>query len=495
VPTVRVAQIALRSGSLQLAGKRGAATAYWRAGSHVAITMKLGGIRLDDNRIATIMPISLFTDLTIGGMAFEPKEKAGEAYDHLDSRVQELLPARGSIQRAFFARAMRDTKVIDPETGEKRTVREPTAWSPTRKYENATQDLLRYVQGPFLDRPPLTAALPSFVVYCPEKIEGSQVAEFNAHMGGEFFLFDLDPARKFMIADGESRHLSIELSLAPTSKLSGSRREKLKTTLVTVEVIHGIPPSDMGQMFADLNGKGITLTRNEVNALDVRDPWARAAKEIFESLHVPLMGSGRQITAVAMAENKHLLVGQAITMVRALGLGSYSKAVSSSVYEDAIKDPKDYAKVVKAGATWFGAVLDHFGMPALEDGTRSAEVFTDPDRVLKAMPIKVALGVMGHAWVEHDLRRQGEYLDALGRINWRVRPEWNGIAGKVTEAKVKRKIDGKTVTEVVPGEYTLAASGAKEIGAAAVRALTNPETNAARAVRGLPPRKQDEAAA
>jgi len=380
---------------------------------------------------------------------------------------------------------MRDVKVTDPDTGEKRTVREPTAWSPTRKYENSTTELLRYVQGPYLDRPPLAAALPAFVLYCPESLEGTQVADFNAHMGGEFHLYDVDPAQKFMIADGESRHLAIEMSLAPTSKLSGSRREKLKTTLVTVEIIHGIPPADMGQMFADLNGKGITLTKNEVNALDIRDPWARAAKEIFEGLNVPLMASGRQITAVAMAENKHLLVGQAITMVRALGLGSLSKAVSTTSYADAIKDPKIYEKVVKAGINWFAIVLDHFGMPTLEDGTRSAEIFTDPDRVLKAMPIKVALGVMGHDWVDVNLPRQHEHRASLTEINWRVGDAWTGIAGKVTPRTIKRKIDGKTVMEVIPDEYTLAASGAKEIGAAAVRALTNPGTNAGQAVRGL----------
>ena len=140
----------------------------------MAITQKLGGIRLDENRIATVMPISMLIDLTISGMAFEPKEKVGVAYDHLDARVKQLMPARGDIQRAFFARAMKSVKATNPETGEKYTVREPTGWSSTRKYENATTDLLRYIQGPFLHRPPLTAALPPFVLYSPEPITGEQ---------------------------------------------------------------------------------------------------------------------------------------------------------------------------------------------------------------------------------------------------------------------------------------------------------------------------------
>ena len=197
------------------------------------------------------------------------------------------------------------------------------------------------------------------------------------------------------------------------------------------------------------------------------------------------MTSGRQITAVAMAENKHLLVGHAITMVRAMGLGTFSKAVSSSAYEEVIKDPKAYDKVVKAGVNWFGMILDHFGMPTLEDGTRSAAIFTDPDRVLRAMPVKVALGVMGNAWVDVNLPKQFEYKAALSEINWRVGPSWQGVAGKVSQATKKTKVDGKTVKEPIPDEYTLAASGAKEIGSTAVRALTNPDSAPGRRVRGL----------
>ncbi len=437
--------------------------------------MKLGGIRIDENRISTVMPISLLMDLTISGLAFEPKEKVGENYDHLDSRVKELGPARGAIQRNFFARAMKEIRYFDPDTGERKTRREPIAWSPTRKYNNAIGELLRYVQGPFLDNPPRTGALPPFILYAPELMSGEQREDFNAHMGGEFFRYDVDPGVKFMLADGESRHLAIDLSLAPTSRLSGSRREKLKSTLVTVEIIHGIPAEDMGQLFADFNGKGVTLTRNEVEGKDLRDPWTRAAKEIFAKLNVPLQGSGRQITLVAMAENKHLLVGHAIAMVRAIGLGSYHQAVSSSSHEDVIKDPAKYQKLVDAGVEWFGLLLEHFNMPEV-DGQRSAAIFTDPDRVMRAMPVKVALGVMGHAWFTGDVNSQRACRAALDEINWTVTPAWNGIAGKVTEKTVRQNVDGEIIAVPVRGEYKLAASGAKEIGQRVVRALTSPTT-------------------
>jgi hypothetical protein len=424
-------------------------------------------------------------------MAFEPKEVAGESYDHLDERVSELIQARGSIQREFFHRAMKNERVLDPETGEKRTERRPTGWSPTRKYKNATGELQKYIEGPFLDTPPLEATLPAFTIYFPELLEGELLSQFNAHMGGEFHLYTLDTSKKAMEADGESRLLAIRRALSTNSKLSGTRQEKLRATLVSVDVIHGVPTAAMGQMFADLNGKGVTLTKNETEGLDIRDPWTKATKEIFEELKVPLETTGRQVTAVSQAESKHLIIGQAVTMVRGLGLGGFSKAVSGSSYEEVIKNQSDYGRLVAAGVSWFGAVLDHFGAETMPDGTRDARVFTDPDLVVRAVPVKAALGVMGNPWFEVNLPKQAEHKKALGEINWHVGREWQGIAGKVSPRVVTRKVDGKTVRDEIPDEYTLAAAGAKELGAAAVRALTNPTSNAGRAVRGMPPKSAE----
>lgn len=449
----------------------------------MAITVKYGGIQLTPNMLTTVWPIAMVEDNVVPGMAFEPKEMVGESFDHLDARVKQLQEARGTIQRSFFHRAMRTVKVVNPETGKKESVREPTAWTSSRKHQNATGDLQHFIEGPFLDSPPLRATLPPFILYCPEKLDGVRAADFNAHMGGEFHTFEHDPAKKFMIADGESRHLAIQRALSPTGKLSGTRREKLRNTLVTIVLIHGIDPNDMGQMFADLNGKGVTLGANEVAGLDVRDPWVRAAKDIFGQLGVSLVTTGRQVTAVDQAEGKHLLVGQAITMVRGLGTGSYSKAVSSSTLDEVIKDPKQYDKVVTAGVRWFGVVLEAFA-PVVGAGQPAASIFTHPDYVLKSMPIKVALGVMGHAWVETNLPLQAEYRGALTKINWRVAPRWDGIAGKVTERTETTKVDGKKVKVPMPDEYELAAGSAKMIGAVAVRALTNPSTKAGQVVRG-----------
>jgi hypothetical protein len=381
---------------------------------------------------------------------------------------------------------MRNERVLDPQTGEKRTERQATGWSPTRKYQNATGELQKYIEGPFLDTPPLEATLPAFTIYFPEELEGEEVKGFNARMGGEFHLYTLDDSKKAMEADGESRLLAIRRALSATSKLSGSRQEKLRATLVAVDVIHGVPTSAMGQMFADLNGKGVALTKNEMEGLNIRDPWSKATKAIFDELRVPLETTGRQVTAVSQAACKHLIIGQAVTMVRGLGLGGFSKAVSATSYEDVIKDQADYDRLVTAGVAWFGAILDHFDAETMPDGTRNAQVFTDPDLVIRAVPVKVALGVMGNPWFEVNFPKQAEHKKALGEINWRVTREWQGIAGKVSPKVVKRKVDGRTTREEIPDEYTLAAAGAKELGAAAVRALTNSASAAGRAVRGLP---------
>jgi hypothetical protein len=451
----------------------------------MAITMQLGGIRRQKNIFTSVIPISLLIDLTVPGLAFEPKEVAGERYDHLDDRVAELMAARGTIQREFFHRAMRAERVVDPDTGEKRSERQPTGWSPTRKYKNATGELQKYVEGPFLDTPPLEATLPAFTIYFPEHLKGREMKDFNAHMGGEFYLYNLDISKKAMEADGESRLLAIRRALSTNSKLSGTRQEKLRATLITVDVIHGVPTAAMGQMFADLNGKGVTLTKNETEGLNIRDPWTKATKDIFDALNVPLVTTGRQVTAANQAENKHLIIGQAVTMTRGLGLG-FSKAVSTTAHEDVIKQQEDYDRLVAAGVKWFGHVLNHFEAPTLPDGTCDARIFTDPDLVLRAVPVKVALGVMGNPWFEVNRPEQAKHRQALEEINWHVSTAWQGIAGKVSPKVERHKVEGKMTRHTVEGEYTLAAAGAKEVGAAAVRALTNPDSNAGRVVRGKP---------
>ena len=170
-------------------------------------------------------------------------------------------------------------------------------------------------------------------------------------------------------------------------------------------------------------------------------------------------------------------------MVRGLGLG-FSKAVSATAHEDVIKQQEDYDRLVDAGVTWFGHILDYFKAPTLPDGTRDARVFTDPDLVVRAVPVKVALGVMGNPWFEVNRPEQAKHKKALEEIDWRVSMAWQGIAGKVSPKVETRKTEGKTTRVTVEGKYKLAAAGAKEIGAATFRALTIPDSNPGLAIRG-----------
>lgn len=445
----------------------------------MAIQAPLGGIRRTDYQFTTVIPMDLLMELTIGGLAFEPKGRGSGQFNHLEPRVKELAGAR-KFQRNFYAPAMVSKKVTDPETGEKRTVREATGWSSTAKHKNAKGDLRKYIEGPFLDDPPAAGALPSFSLYCPEHLEGIRREEFDAYMAGEFYVYNLDRSLKFMLADGESRHLGVDLILADP-KVSGNLKEKLKAATVSVDVYHGIEPAHMGQIYADLNGHGVNLTKTETQAHDIRDPWVRATKQIFDQLKVPLAETGRQVTAATMANNQHLMLGQAVSMVRAIGMGTASKALSKKDYVEMFEDPKTYDRLVAAGVKWLTKVLDHFEAPTLDNGERDASFLSDTDLVIRSVPVKVALGLMGRAWFEIDMPKQHEYIAVLGQINWRVDQRWQGIAGKVRPAT--RKVEGKNVA--IDDEFRLASASGKEIGSAAFNALTKPDTISGRAVRGL----------
>jgi hypothetical protein len=423
----------------------------------MAVKEEIGGIQVNDHQFSTVLSVERFLRLALSGMAFEQDAVGTKAYEHMDERVAELRPARQLVQRSFYNPALKKKVVKDLQTGEKSTQRVPD-FVESAKLRNAKGDLLKYIKGPYIDAPDhAAAAMPAFVVYFPEKLS-SAPAIFNAGMEGEFFTYDLTGLGKAMILDGESRHYALERALndSGANTLSGPRKEILRRKLVTVEVHHGLEPAMMGQIFADLNGKGVKLNSNEVASRDIRDPWAKATRQIFLELGIPLQSTGRQVSAASQAAGLHLMFHHARVMVRALGIGSFSGATSTSERTDGI----NFDRVVSTGVEWFRIVFDHFDGPA---------AFTDPDRVLRAMPVKVAIGLMGHAWYDTDLALRQKHIRSLSEINWRVRSEWNGIAGKVTGSDK----DG----------YKLSASGAKEIGTRAARAITNPESADGKRIR------------
>lgn len=425
----------------------------------MALKEEIGGIRINNHQFTTVLPVERLLRISISGMAFEQDAAGSEAFSHLDERVAQLRPARSLVQRTFFNPALKKKVGKNLETGEREIQRVPS-WVESAKLRNAKGDLLKYVKGPYIDSPERSAAaMPAFVLYFPEPLPSVNV-KFDAGMGGEYLVYDLTKVGKAMILDGESRHYAMERALGDSGAraLNGTRKEILRNKLVTVEVHHGIEPAKMGQIFADLNGKGIRLNPNETAARDIRDEWARATREIFNQLHVDLQLTGRQISAASQAAGTHLMFNQARVMVRAHGIGTFSGATSKSDQYEGI----NFSRVVKTGVEWFGMVLEHFG---------GAAVFTDPALVLRAMPIKVAIGLMGHAWYDTDLLLRERHVQSLSAIDWRVHEAWAGIAGKVTEKD---------------GVFRLSASGAKEIGTRAARAIINPESVDGKKIRTKP---------
>jgi hypothetical protein len=416
----------------------------------MALQKLIGGIKINDYQFTTVLPVSELLRITVSGLAFEAKEAQSNAYDDLADRVAVLAPARKLIQRNFYNEALKPRVRKNLETGEKETTR-VLDYTESAKLINAKGDLLRYIKGPYIDSPgQSTAAMPAFVVYFPENLPAERQVGIDAGMGGEYYTYDITNVGKGMCLDGESRHYAMERAIndSGVNALNGLRKENLRNKLVTVEIHHGLEPIKMAQVFADLNGKGVKLNSNAVAARDIRDPWARATKEIFSQLGVQLQEAGRQISAVSQANNVHLMFNQARVMVKAMGIGSFNGATGTADRTDGI----DFERLVKTGIEWFGIVLEHFG---------GAEVFTDPDRVLRAVPVKVAIGLMGHAWYDTDKGAQQRHVQSLSEIDWKVGQAWAGIAGKVA---------------LKDGVYRLSASGAKEIGTHAARAITNADS-------------------
>lgn len=425
----------------------------------MAISKNIGGTSLDQHTMLTSLDIETLMSLTISGMAFEKEALNTDAFDHLEDRVKALLPARKLIQRQFYNPGVKYKIVRNPETGvkEKTTI---DSWAPSAKLKNAKGDLRRWIETSYIDAwSEGAAAMPPFMLYIPELLESTSIEGFEGGQSGEVMLYDFTNVRKAMIADGESRHHAIEIVLSGSSKspISGSRREKLKSKIVPVVFFHGIEPTAMAQVFADLNGKGVVLSKVETVSRDMKDPWVKATWRIFEAINVDLETRGRQVTAASRQANKHLMLNQAIQMVRALGIGSVGGATSTREMTDDI----DFDRVVKFGTAWFKEVVDYFG--------EGASIFSDPTKVVRSVPIKVALGIMGNAFYSHDFELQHQHRASLSTINWNISESWNGIAGKVSVDK--------------EGNPKLASSGAKEIGNKAKTALCSPETVPGRAVR------------
>jgi len=153
------------------------------------------------------------------------------------------------------------------------------------------------------------------------------------------------------------------------------------------------------------------------------------------------------------------MIGQAIQMVKAVHYGSASKALQNpkrNDWEPEYGGPVDLEKLTKACTKWFGEIFNSFG---------GVEVLSDQSKVIRSIPVRLALSAMGHARYTNKLDAIPHGTDALNQVNWNVREAWNGIAGKVTKK-----------TDAAGNEYlSMSAASGKETITRAVSAITNPK--------------------
>lgn len=155
---------------------------------------------------------------------------------------------------------------------------------------------------------------------------------------------------------------------------------------------------------------------------------------------------------------QYLLLTHAEQMVKAVILGPYKPLTSK---REESWEGVDFDRLRRACVEWFGEIFASFGGP---------EVLADQSRVIRSIPVRVALASLGHAHYTGDAQERERASATLKEIDWLVSPTWNGIGGKVTLDK--------------DGVARMSAGSGKENITRAVQAITKPDTKAGRAVRG-----------
>jgi len=258
-----------------------------------------------------------------------------------------------------------------------------------------------------------------------------------------------------------------------------------------VTVYHGISAEAAATLFKNFNGKGIAMTTNEIASKDFTNPWINLAREVFEdNLGMTLETTGRQITSTSIAHNRYLMLNQAVQMVRGFALGSVGAATSKSTEAGTadIEAAGGFAKVATKATEWFKIVFD-----TVNGYDHVGELLVDEGRVFRAMPVKIAVSILGHPYYGNlggnpagygtpDLVGMADARTTLTTINWNVSKAWDGIAGKVTPITDD---DGKPT-----GDFKVAAGSAKEIGNSAYKAIVAPNpanktSKAYKAIRGI----------
>jgi hypothetical protein len=321
------------------------------------------------------------------------------------------------------------------------------------------------------------AVLPAFVAVLPEKLTETPLETDVAGLRDVWFNYDIGSVGRWALADGECRDYALR-AINADNTVDPAVKDKLLNKTVTVELYHDITRDQAAVLFVDLNCKAIGVSTQEEAAIDPRNEWIAAAKDIFGELKIGLASTGRQLTQSHVAQEQFLLVTHAEQMVKAIVLGPNQALTKSRKAPETFKELGiNGDKLRKAGVTWFGEIFGFFAQ--FYDSGKGTDVLTDQSRVIRSIAVRVALASLGGAFYRNDLQGMSDARTTLQKINWVVDHRWNGIGGKVTEGK--------------DGTLRMAAGSGKESITKAVSAI-NPrvkdnnhlkQSKAWRAVRGI----------
>jgi hypothetical protein len=277
--------------------------------------------------------------------------------------------------------------------------------------------------------------MPPFIVVTPTPLE---------FVDEEKTLLGLRAGQKFIIEDGESRGESF-LWLLEQPDTPEDIVSQMLGKMITLVIHHGVPTPTAGKWFSDINGRGIGVNANLIVARDFTDPYRDVARTVLPELGVPLEERGRQVKATGP---EVFTVLQARLAVTALAKGPGAVGYGSGRIPP---NGVDFDKLQESAKTWFKHVFDTLGVQA----------FKDKDKVLRSVPVLVAVGAIGRAFYDGNetARREARKVITDAKIDWTVGPHWNGICGKVN-----------------PNTGRFSVGSAKEYGNAAFNALTKPES-------------------
>lgn len=427
-------------------------------------------IRHDAKHITFSYTVGELLAQTIPGMALEEAVRDIEAGKSVDSRTATLARIRKTMQRDFtLAKAVKKSVAGESVTA--------LTYVPTAKRKNADGALKTYLQTQWALSPDESfAVLPAFVAVLPEPLAETALETDIPGLRNVWYNYDIGSIGRWALADGESRDYSLR-AINADNAVDAAVKDKLFNKTVTVELYHGISEAEAATLFVDLNCRAVGVSTQEEAAIDPRNEWIAAAKDIFAALNIGLASTGRQLTQSHIAQDQLLIVTHAEQMVKAIALGANRALIKSRKSESFKELGVNGEKLRKAGIAWFGEIFDFFGN--FYESGKGAEVLTDQSRVIRTIAVRVALASLGAAFYTNDLQGMTDARTTLQKINWVVDERWNGIGGKVTVSK--------------DGTMRMAAGSGKESITKALSAINprikdnNPDkqSRAWRSVRGI----------